>query len=163
VVGIQEGRGCPAPAARLSGPACVCPSPLRPPARPPARPRGPAQVGRLARKSFALHAELAAALGADAIGYRRLSTLSVAAAAQPGGGGSGRGRLGAPLPEWLDGAGISQSSSIGTPETTAQVHPQLLTRALWAAAEAAGATLVAGAVAGLEFGEGGAVAGAGLL
>jgi hypothetical protein len=87
--------------------------------------RPPCQVGRLARKSYQLHAELAAAFGAAAIGYRTVSTLSVAAVQRPagrGGGASARKRLEAPLPAWLDGEGILQSSSIGTPATTAQAR-----------------------------------------
>ena len=42
-----------------------------------------------------------------------------------------------------------KSSAIGSPATTAQVHPRLLTRAMWAAAEAAGAKLVRATVAGI--------------
>ncbi len=111
-------------------------------------------VGKLARRSYALHRELAAAFGAEAIGYRVVETLSVAASAAAAGGKQKR-RLGAALPGWLDGGGVTGSGSLGTAATTAQVHPQRLTRALWAAAEAAGATLVRGAVTGVELDGGG--------
>ncbi|GBF88234.1 hypothetical protein Rsub_00946 [Raphidocelis subcapitata] len=111
-------------------------------------------VGKLARKSYELHKELAAAFGAEAIGYRPLDTLSVsaaAAAAAAPGAARARARLDAPLPPWLDGAGVLRSGALGGRGTTAQVHPQKLTRALWGAAEAAGARLVRGAVKGVAL------------
>src|SRR5215467_10184910 len=55
----------------------------------------------LARKSFALHAELAQTLGVD-YGYRRLTTLAVAASAQ---GSTGTRQLPAEL-AWLDNRGV---------------------------------------------------------
>lgn len=85
-----------------------------------------AQLGRLARKSYQLHKDLAATLGADAIGYRAVDTVSLAVAAGGGGGAAARaGRKGGQLPGWLDGGGIVQSSSIGTTATTAQVRRRL--------------------------------------
>jgi cysteine sulfinate desulfinase/cysteine desulfurase-like protein len=78
-------------------------------------------VGRLARKSYKLHQDLAQALGAEQIGYRPLETISLSAAAPRAPGGKGRPRLGAALPGWLDGGGVVATSRMGTHETTAQV------------------------------------------
>ncbi len=82
----------------------------------------------LARKSFQLHADLAQALGAD-YGYRRLTTLAVAAGAHDITGSH-------KVPEelaWLDSQGIPYAV-LGTPATTAQVHPARFTHALLQAA-----------------------------
>lgn len=87
--------------------------------------------GALAAAGFDLHADLAAELGADRIGYRRVSTLSAVFVAGKNattthqGGAPGKGP--AP-PAWLPGA--TRLSSMGTPATTAQVHPRRLTEAL---------------------------------
>src|SRR6266571_1324125 len=81
-------------------------------------------LAALARKSFALHAELAQTLGVD-YGYRRLTTLAVAASAH--------GRPGTrQVPDelaWLDSHGLPYAV-LGTPATTAQVHPARFTQAL---------------------------------
>jgi len=144
------GEALPPPATPKHAQPPIHSPPLHPP--PPTPPPPTRQVGKLARKSYALHQELAQQFGADSIGYRTVDTLSIsAAAAGPTSKPPPRKRLAAPLPGWLDGGGIVASSSIGTPETTAQVHPQKLTRALWTAAEAAGARLVRGAVQGLAI------------
>ena len=108
----------------------------------------------LARRSFALHGELADRIDAD-WGYRRLETLSVAASA--------RRRLAggktSDLPDWI-GAGAALQGRLGTAETTAQVHPGLFTRALMDAASSQGARLVIGRVEGLALtSDGGATAG----
>jgi glycine/D-amino acid oxidase-like deaminating enzyme len=86
----------------------------------------------LARRSFALHAQLADELGGKAWGYRRLETY---------GGFSGM-RLGRGLagPAWL-GGGVTISRRLGGPDTTAQVHPGDFTAAMMRAAEAHGAEL----------------------
>lgn len=90
-------------------------------------------LGPLARKSFKLHAELAEVLGAQTTGYRRVRTHSLAV--KPGAGG--KAPL-ASLPAWVDGGDVASASVIGSEDTTAQVHPALLTRALLAAVEAQG-------------------------
>jgi glycine/D-amino acid oxidase-like deaminating enzyme len=98
----------------------------------------------LARRSFRLHAELAAEHG-DRWGYRRLETLSVAASA--------RRRLGrstqAARPGWLaPEARVRQR--LGTPDTTAQVSPAEFTQGMMDAAIARGAAVRIGTVTGLE-------------
>ncbi len=101
-------------------------------------------VEALARASFAMYTELAERLGAESIGYRPVETLMVAAADEPA-----MGRFAQmPSPEWLDG-NVAAHSLIGTTETTAQVDPDRLTRALVDAAVSAGATLRIGTVTGL--------------
>ena len=85
-------------------------------------------VGQLTRRSFALHQELADALGADKIQYRRLtcagiSVSSTGASAKPG----GKKLQGV---EWAqEKAGAIQT--LGDVNTIAQVHPQKLCDALW--------------------------------
>src|SRR5258706_6551016 len=74
-------------------------------------------LGPLARASFALHAQLARQLGAD-YGYRRMDTFMLSASERGAAGGTHR--LAAPA--WLDGAGVV-TAALGSPETTAQVHP----------------------------------------
>jgi glycine/D-amino acid oxidase-like deaminating enzyme len=100
-------------------------------------------LGPLARASFALHAELADALGNDH-GYRRMDTFMMAAREQ--GAVTGRHRVDAPA--WLDGAGVV-TAALGSTETTAQVHPARLTEALVAGAQAKGAVLRLGVVEAL--------------
>jgi len=97
----------------------------------------------LARRSFALHGELPRRIGGD-WGYRRLSTSGGVAGfrnpVRPRGAGGTFG--------WLsDGVAVNQA--LGSPETTAQVHPALFTAAMMRAAEAQGAKLCAGRVTGL--------------
>ncbi len=79
-------------------------------------------VGSLARKSYALHAELAETLGADC-GYRRMRTHSVSIGRsgkkRPGWAGQ---QLAHDLPEWIDAERVTASSGIGSEETTAQVR-----------------------------------------
>ncbi len=85
-------------------------------------------LGPLARASFALHAELAQELGGDH-GYRRMDTFMLAARER----GAVRGGHRVAAPAWLDGAAIV-AAALGSPETTAQVHPARFTAALLAAA-----------------------------
>src|SRR2546428_7599643 len=73
-------------------------------------------LGPLARASFALHAELAGELKTD-YGYRRVDTFMLAAREE----GSVRGGHRVTPPRWLDGAGVV-NATLGSPETTAQVH-----------------------------------------
>ena len=96
-------------------------------------------LGPLARASFALHAELARALGTD-YGYRRVDTFMLSATER---GRVGRHRVAAP--GWLDGAG-AVTAVLGSTETTAQVHPGRFTEALLDAARAAGGALRTGVV-----------------
>ncbi|HXC29322.1 MAG TPA: FAD-dependent oxidoreductase [Stellaceae bacterium] len=97
----------------------------------------------LARRSFDLHAQLAAEI-ADDLGYRRLDTY--------GGFASRRVSLGqhrgAYSLDWFAGD-VAVSQVIGSPETTAQVHPARYTEAMMRAAEAHGAELKQGRVTGL--------------
>ncbi len=107
---------------------------------------GPLQ--RLARRSFALHAELAGTLsGEQAWNYRRMTTYGGLA-------GYAVGSAGGPLGWTSESVTIGQR--LGTPETTAQVHPGGYTRAMMRAAEDNGARLVAGAVTGVAQDDGAA-------
>ncbi len=90
----------------------------------------------LARRSFALHAELPGRVGRD-WGYRRVDTLAV-----------GPGRRTGHEPAWL-GPGFATLGVLGDRGSTAQVDPAAFTRALLGAALALGARLVAGRVEGL--------------
>lgn len=107
-------------------------------------------LDRLARRSFALHATLAEALG-NPWGYRRLTTYGGHARE----GDDGRGTGGRP---WLS-AGVTLTGRLGSPETTALVEPRAYTIGMMRAAEAHGGELRAGAVASLVHGPTGAVAG----
>lgn len=102
----------------------------------------------LARRSFALHGELAAELDGAAWGYRPLTTYAGHARAI--------GREHAPGLPWLGGA-VDLDGRLGGPETTAQVHPALFTQAMLQAAQSHGATLVMGEVTGLLLHDGRAV------
>ncbi|HLG49842.1 MAG TPA: FAD-dependent oxidoreductase [Reyranella sp.] len=89
-------------------------------------------VDRLARRSFALHAELADTLG-NPWGYRRLTTYAGwAIESERASGGSRQA--------WLSDS-VTITGQIGTPETTALVEPRAFTRGLMRAAEAHGAKL----------------------
>jgi glycine/D-amino acid oxidase-like deaminating enzyme len=97
----------------------------------------------LARRSFDLHAELAAELAGD-WGYRRLDTYGGFASRRVALGQ----RRGAYALDWFAGD-VAVSQAIGSPETTAQVHPARYTEAMLRAAEARGAELRQGRVTGL--------------
>lgn len=105
------------------------------------------QIGPLARKSFELHKEIATEFGAEEIGYRTMTTHSLALQNKQT---KRRGMRGRGLPQWIQG-NVVQSSVIGTTDNTAQVHPEKLTKALLKAAqERAGSSVVEGtAVVGL--------------
>ena len=107
-------------------------------------------LGPLARASFALHARLADELNAD-YGYRRMDTFAMAARERSALAGGHR----APAPSWLDGAGIV-TAALGSPESTAQIHPEKFTTALLDAARARGATLRMGVVQGVVQNDGAA-------
>jgi glycine/D-amino acid oxidase-like deaminating enzyme len=80
----------------------------------------------LARRSFALHAELAQR-SIGKWGYRRLDTYGGAV-------GFGRRRREHNL-EWLSDD-VTVTQALGSPDTTAQVHPGQFTTAMMRAAEA---------------------------
>src|SRR5438067_792789 len=93
----------------------------------------------MARRSFALHAELAERI-ADNWGYRRLDTYG-------GFAGFARQRSRHDL-GWLS-AEVTIGQILGSPETTAQVHPGQFAAAMMHAAEAQGAELRCGRVTGI--------------
>jgi glycine/D-amino acid oxidase-like deaminating enzyme len=97
-------------------------------------------LAALARRSFALHAELAEELDDD-WGYRPLTTY--------GGFGGRRNRFGrrggAYDLGWLS-ADANVTQQLGTTETTAQIHPARFTQAMLRAAEARGAKQHLGSV-----------------
>ena len=97
-------------------------------------------VEGLARRSFALHAKLAEELGGD-WGYRRMTTYGGFAGF--GTGGRNDSDLGWLSPE------VTVSRPLGSPETTAQVHPAQFTASMMHAAAARGAELRLGTVTGL--------------
>ncbi len=82
-------------------------------------------LGPLARTSFFLHTELAKTLPQD-VGYRRVKTHSIAIKA----GSRPSSRKISTLPTWIDGTDAVSASLIGTEDTTGQVHPERLTKAL---------------------------------
>src|SRR3954469_24590220 len=86
-------------------------------------------IEKLARRSFELHAQLADELDGD-WGYRRLTTYGGFSGF---GGGQNESDLAWIAPE------VTVSRALGSPETTAQVHPALFTTAMMRAAEAHGA------------------------
>jgi len=94
----------------------------------------------LARRSFDLHAELARELPGEAYGYRRLTTW---------GGYHGATRRGGDDVRWL-GDAVRVTQRLGSPATTAQVHPARFTEALLRSAEKGGATVRIGEVTGLQ-------------
>jgi glycine/D-amino acid oxidase-like deaminating enzyme len=96
---------------------------------------------RLARRSFALHAELAEKLDND-WGYRRMTTYAGNAGQFASGMSRGAG------PGWVS-RDVAINGRIGSPRTTAQVHPAAFTRAMMRAAEACGAELQLGRATGL--------------
>ena len=107
----------------------------------------------LARRSFALHAELAQRID-DEWGYRRLDTLGVVASAHRDVGFYRK----LAAPGWLAGD-AAVHARLGTAETTAQVNPAAFTGALMRAALAQGARLTIGNVSGVVRGADGAVRG----
>lgn len=105
----------------------------------------------LMRAGFDLHSELAEELGAEAVGYRRLKTISASfsmlapATTEKSSSSSSSSPAVAP---WLS-ASTSRVLKMGDESTTAQVHPGLLTEKL---ADRSGADLELGAeVSGLSF------------
>ncbi|MBV8778667.1 MAG: FAD-binding oxidoreductase [Alphaproteobacteria bacterium] len=105
-------------------------------------------VQELARRSFDLHAELAATID-DGWGYRRLDAY---------GGFAGVGRQrGTHELDWM-AAEVAVTQALGSPSTTAQVHPGAFTAAMMRAAARHGATLRLGRVTGIAVENGRATA-----
>jgi glycine/D-amino acid oxidase-like deaminating enzyme len=94
----------------------------------------------LARRSFALHAELSGSLDGD-WGYRVMTTYAGEV------GRSSALTLGAE-PEWIS-ADVAIAGQIGSTATTAQVHPAAFTVGIMRAAEARGAEVRLGEAKGL--------------
>jgi glycine/D-amino acid oxidase-like deaminating enzyme len=111
-------------------------------------------LAALARRSFALHAQLANEVGGD-WGYRRLTTYGGSAGHQ-----RGFHRSGSPYRvDWLSDH-VSLSQRLGSTETTAQIHPAAFTAGMMRAAQARGAEFRLGHVDGVvRQGESGKVAG----
>lgn len=107
-------------------------------------------LDRLARRSFILHAELAAELG-NPWGYRRLTTFAGHAA-------EGRRIQGAAGRPWLS-SNVTLTGQIGSPQTTALVEPRAFTTGLMHAAQENGAELRRGTVTGLVRSASGAIGG----
>lgn len=84
-------------------------------------------IEALARRSFALHASLAAELG-QAWGYRRMTTYGGSGGERPPSGRAGHLDL-----AWLS-RNVALDRRLGTAETTAQVHPAAFTAAMLRAA-----------------------------
>ncbi len=94
------------------------------------------RLADLARRSFALHAELAGTV--PGAGYRRMTTYGGFS------GGGGRRKAGT----WVSER-IALDRQLGSTETTAQIDPYGFTTGLMAAAGALGARVVTGTVTGL--------------
>lgn len=105
-------------------------------------------LSSLARMSFDLHSQLPQMLGDD-YGYRRMTTLAVELSDDR----VARTQVVREELTWLDGTGVPYAV-LGTPSTTAQVHPERFTQALLQAACARGALLLLGCVNGLEIRDG---------
>jgi glycine/D-amino acid oxidase-like deaminating enzyme len=95
----------------------------------------------LARRSFALHAELAEDLAGD-WGYRRMTTYGGVVGRSPT-----QARRG-PRPGWVS-PDVAINGQLGSTGTTAQVQPAAFTAGMMRAAEARGAELRLGRVTGL--------------
>lgn len=101
----------------------------------------------LARRSFDLHAELAAEI-ADDWGYRRLDTYGGFASRRMS---RGQSRSVHAL-DWF-APDVAVSQALGSPETTAQVHPARYTEAMMRAAQVHGAELRQARISGLARGD----------
>ncbi|KAK9053263.1 hypothetical protein SSX86_029896 [Deinandra increscens subsp. villosa] len=108
-------------------------------------------LSSLARASFDLHRSLAQELnGGESYGYRSLNTLSLSVTESEN---PPRGRK-STIPDWINGP-VKGPKTIGTTETTAQVHPQLFTKKLLEKAVADyGVEVVIGKVKSVEAGDG---------
>jgi glycine/D-amino acid oxidase-like deaminating enzyme len=95
----------------------------------------------LARRSFALHAELAQALGGD-WGYRQMTTYAGTLGGSPARMPRGAG------PGWVS-SDVAINGQLGSASTTAQVHPAAFTIRMMLAAEKRGAEVLLGRATGL--------------
>lgn len=87
-------------------------------------------VGSLARASFNLHRSLAQELnGVELYGYRPVTTLSLSVTESASSSEKLNRKHSLDVPSWVDGP-AKGPRTIGTVETTAQVHPQLFTKTL---------------------------------
>jgi glycine/D-amino acid oxidase-like deaminating enzyme len=103
----------------------------------------------LARRSYALHAQLADEIEDD-WGYRRLTTYGGLAGERA----AAARRSGGAALDWLS-QDVLLSQRLGGTDTTAQVHPAAFTRAMLHAAEANGAEIRIGRATGLLRSHGG--------
>ncbi|KAJ7952810.1 FAD-dependent oxidoreductase family protein [Quillaja saponaria] len=112
-------------------------------------------VASLARASFNLHLSLSEELdGPQSYGFRPLTTLSLTIKESENSASCSKSSGNSSLPSWVDGQTRSPRT-IGTRETTAQVHPQLFTRTLITkAVENYGIEIVIGKLDRLEIGGG---------
>ena len=103
----------------------------------------------IARKSFVMHEELSRTFG-NVQDYRKVDTVAVEI--NPNGNPSHKTKKNEIAVGWLDTGYVSAVNSMGTTETTAQVHPYKFTNALIKAAEATGiVTTKIATVTGLTF------------
>ena len=111
-------------------------------------------IGPLARLSFDLHKELSQILkdetGID-VGYRTLNTFSISANNNNSNNSNSK-KSSAIKSSWIDG-NVTSKEKIGNTQTTAQVNPYLLTKALFQSAVQKGATLVIDKVIDVECDE----------
>src|SRR5262249_21103565 len=114
-------------------------------------------LDQLARRSFALHAELASELG-NPWGYRRLTTYGGYAIE---GETTGETTCGPHRRPWL-ADGVAITGRLGSADTTALVEPRAFTTGLLRAAQAHGAILRHGTVVDLVRRPAGAVRGVAL-
>jgi glycine/D-amino acid oxidase-like deaminating enzyme len=110
-------------------------------------------LDRLARRSFALHAELADELGNPWF-YRRLETYGGYASENDMTRGTGKR-------PWLS-ARVAITGQLGSPQTTALVEPRAFTTGLMRAAQAQGTELRHGTIVDLVRGPTGAISGVAL-
>ncbi|KAF4364633.1 hypothetical protein G4B88_028556 [Cannabis sativa] len=112
-------------------------------------------VSSLARASFNLHRSLSEELdGPKSYGYRTLDTLSLTISETLNENPPSSGSRSSKLPSWIDGSTARSPRTIGTVETTAQVHPQLFARTLISkAVESYGVEIVIGKVERVELEE----------
>ena len=101
----------------------------------------------LARRSYNIHESLSDELGEEC-GYRKMNTVSVEIAPRDGSGEKYKHKYSS-VPQWVDG-NVKSCEVIGTTNTTAQVHPKLLTKAFMTAAQRKGAKLMTKRVIGGE-------------
>jgi glycine/D-amino acid oxidase-like deaminating enzyme len=99
----------------------------------------------LARRSFALHARLAGEVAGE-WGYRRLDTFGGVAGSRRHTRHHGNGYD----IEWLSPA-VKVGQRLGSPASTAQIHPAAFTAAMMQAAQARGAELRLGQVSGVAL------------